>query len=170
MSEIADALKSSAEKHIQQINGEWQKHKGLGESNIQFEITVDRIDRVEGVYRASGQGMWVMEYGKGSKLDRNNPFLSRYTSSPVFNRERENYEIRTRKGTYKDIDGNSHVGSGLGGKHGLNAEKFKKKKPLAMEPLYIIRDSLTKDSVLNQTLNDMLLMEFGATVKRELKV
>lgn len=178
MSNMADATKKWAKKNIADIEHEWGKSTVDGEAEIKFEIVEDSPNEVTGRFTASGQKMWMNEYGSGSKLDRNNPFLSQYTSSSVFNKERLNeigefkYAIRTRlKESYQDLDGNTHIGSGIGMPHGLRAESkstFGNHAVDAHEPRHTIEETLTGNTVYNEQFKQDLLSSFGATVKESI--
>lgn len=174
MSQIVKTTENWAKKNMADIQREWNQHQRKGDAEISFRITQDTPDEVIGEYRASGQGMWTIEYGRGSKLDRNNPFLSEYENSSFFNPERINesdgfkYAVRTRKGVYQDLDGNWHEGSGIGGDHGLNLEHLKRlnnSSPVALEPLHTIEETLTGNTAINEQFKQDLLNSFGAQIK-----
>lgn len=61
-----------------------------------------------------GYAMSIMDsYGTGSKMDKNNPFLSEYMNSSLWNDLRSGYAITGRKkGTYKNIYGATDYSSG----------------------------------------------------------
>lgn len=178
MSNISKAVTQWANKNIADIKGEWGKSTIEGDAEINFKITKDSPNEITGEFTASGQKMWMNEYGSGSKLDRSNPFLSQYTSSSVFNKERLNeigefeYAIRTRpKGSYQDLDGNNHSGSGIGMPHGLRLESKSTFGNLAVdahEPKHTIEETLTGNTVLNEQFKQDLLSSFGATVKESI--
>lgn len=178
MSNISKAVTQWANKNIADIKGEWGKSTIEGDAEINFKITKDSPNEITGEFTASGQKMWMNEYGSGSKLDRSNPFLSQYTSSSVFNKERLNeigefeYAIRTRpKGSYQDLDGNNHRGSGIGMPHGLRLESKSTFGNLAVdahEPKHTIEETLTGNTVLNEQFKQDLLSSFGATVKESI--
>nr|DAH25291.1 MAG TPA: hypothetical protein [Caudoviricetes sp.] len=177
MSNISKAVTQWANKNIADIKGEWGKSTIEGDAEINFKITKDSPNEITGEFTASGQKMWMNEYGSGSKLDRSNPFLSQYTSSSVFNKERLNdtgfeYAIRTRpKGFYQDLDGNKHSGSGIGMPHGLRLESKSTFGNLAVdthEPKHTIEETLTGNTVLNEQFKQDLLSSFGATVKESI--
>lgn len=178
MSNISKAVTQWANKNIADIKGEWGKSTIEGNAEINFKITKDSPNEVTGEFTASGQKMWINEYGSGSRLDRSNPFLSQYTSSSVFNKERLNetgdfkYAIRTRpREDYQDLDGNTHVGSGIGGKHGLRAESvstFGDKAVKPHGPMRTIKETLTGNTVYNEQFKQDLLNSFGATIQESI--
>lgn len=178
MSNLAKSVETWAKKNMADIEREWGKSTIDGEAEIKFEIVDDSPNEITGRFTASGQKMWMNEYGSGSKLDRNNPFLSQYTSSSVFNKERLNeigefkYAIRTRpKESYQDLDGNTHIGSGIGMPHGLRAESkstFGNHAVDAHEPRHTIEETLTGNTVYNEQFKQDLLSSFGATVKESI--
>lgn len=68
-------------------------------------------------------GAWAVmdEWGKGSKMDPNNPALDEYKRSGLWNPARHDHAIRGRpKGTYKDIFGRTQYSSGI--REGVNLE------------------------------------------------
>ena len=62
-------------------------------------------------------GAWATmdEWGTGSLMDTANPALQQYQSSNLWNPDRHDLAIRTRKGPYTDIFGNTQKGSKVGG-------------------------------------------------------
>ncbi len=131
MSELADCLTRASRGIISDIRSEWSKSKIEGNADIDFHITNDDYDIVRGTYEATGQKMWILEHGKGSKMDneQENPGLEDYKHSDLWNPERgkppgndsSGNEIRSR-GPYRDLDGNWHEGSSMAMPHGLNLE------------------------------------------------
>ena len=77
MSNISKAVTQWANKNIADIKGEWGKSTIEGNGEINFKITKDSPNEVSGEFTASGQTMWMTDYGTGSTLDRSNPLLSR---------------------------------------------------------------------------------------------
>lgn len=77
---------------------------------------------------AFGQKAWIIEYGKGSLMEKNpdkNPFLEDYIHSDNFNKLRiqNAYAITGREaGEYFDLDGNPHKSHGR--LRGKNLEEF----------------------------------------------
>lgn len=178
MSNISKAVTQWANKNIADIKGEWGKSTIEGNAEINFKITKDSPNEVTGEFTASGQKMWMNEYGSGSKLDRSNPFLSQYTSSSVFNKERLNdtgfeYAIRTRPSGhyYQDLDGNNHRGSGIGMPHGLRLESKTTFGDMAVkphEPKHTIKETLTGNTVYNEQFKQDLLNSFEATIQESI--
>lgn len=131
MSQLADCLTKASRGIISDIRSEWSKSKVEGNAEIDFQVTNDDYDIVRGTYTARGQKMWILEHGKGSKMDdgKENPGLADYKRSDLWNRERgkapgndpSGNEIRSR-GPYRDLDGNWHEGSSMAMPHGLNLE------------------------------------------------
>lgn len=67
-------------------------------------------------------GAWAIldEWGYGSLMDTSNPALDAYRQSNLWNPDRHDLAIRTRKGPYIDIFGRPQKGSKVGG---INLEK-----------------------------------------------
>lgn len=172
MEYLSDIVSRYAEKNMADIRNEWSKENVKGNAEIRFKITREDVFGVTGQYEASGQKAWIVEHGSGSLMDdaSENPGLSQYKSSKYWNDEREGTEIRTRTGEYSDLDDNMHTGSGLGGSHGLNAEKLRGgRKVVPHEPRHVLKETLTSNTVINLQMKDAILRFVGDTVKTEMR-
>ena len=170
MSDVADVLTKYSLGFKNDINNEWNRLNIDGNADVNFAITADTPTYVSGEYRASGQKAWIAEYGSGSLLDRSNPGLAEYMDSGKFNREREDFEIRTRKGEYTDLDGELHMGSGLGGEHGLNAETIG--RPVTPHPAsHVMKEALgagdAAEPVRAKNMKQEILNAVGVAIRRE---
>ncbi len=168
---IASVLRQLATKEMADVRREWGKYNVDGNASINFHITQNTPDRVEGEYRAQGMKMWTLEYGSGSLMDKSNPLLEKYKKSEKYNKARGQSpvskkdkalynpggtEIRTRpKGKYFDLDGEEQQGSGLGyskdWEYGLNAERLN--PPYAVtpvEPHHIIKDIVPRRDTVHK--------------------
>ncbi|BAL85102.1 hypothetical protein SELR_pSRC300290 (plasmid) [Selenomonas ruminantium subsp. lactilytica TAM6421] len=162
MSELANVMQKTARGIMDDIRSDWSKHKRPeGNAEIDFHIVKDDYDVVRGEYVASGQKMWILEHGSGSKMDnaKENPDLPAYKRSELWNKERgkppgndeSGTEIRTR-GPYQDLDGNWHQGSSAAMPHGLNLEwqtagggkPWAKVRPI--EGQHIVKENVTASS------------------------
>lgn len=182
MSNIANVVVKHSKKMMKDIQGVWNKYGNdsivSGKANIKFTITEDKENFVSGEYEASGQKMWILEYGKGNLMDRNNPYLDDYIGGGIYNINRGHFEVRTRR-TYTDLDGKTHIG--FNDKHfkdttwlekGLdtnifayhNNGKYKGKK-LEFAPLHIIYENLHRDG--SQRENDFR-QDLLETVKKDI--
>ena len=150
MKDLSEVVDTFGQKIVADVRTEWDRFPFVdGASEASFRIVKNDGNRVVGQLAAKGQKMWVLEHGKGSLMDdeSENPDLSSYKQSEIWNKERENNEIRTRaKGVYYDIDGVPHQGSGYGAPHGYDAEKTLKKPILPIPPQHIIRDNIMATS------------------------
>ena len=174
MSDISDVMKQYSHGFISDIKRGWDKESIEGEANVNFAITSDTPTLITGEYRATGQKAWIAEYGSGSLLDKSNPMLNEYRNNSAFNAERsEDFEIRTRTGEYTDLDGKTHVGSGLGGVHGLNAEKLRGRPAIAHSPKHVMREALGADGAAEparaKDMKQDILNAFGAVIQREVR-
>ena len=80
-----------------------------------MELTVAQ-DVVARAICATGQKAWIAEYGKGSLMEtKDNPFLSDYVNSSLFNKDRLGHALATvgrDYGYYEDLDGKRHFSHG----------------------------------------------------------
>ena len=173
MSDIADVMKEYSLGFMNDMHNEWNKANIHGNATVNFAITADTPTVVTGEYRASGQKAWIAEFGSGSLLDSDNPGLWAYSNSSVFNKEREDFEIRTRTGEYTDLDGVVHEGSGIGGHHGLNAEKLGVHSVTPHPPGHVMKEALGEgdapEPVRAKLMKQAILDAFGVQVKREVR-
>lgn len=173
MSDIADVMKAYSLGFMNDMHNEWNKANIHGNAMVNFAITADTPTVVTGEYRASGQKAWIAEFGSGSLLDSDNPGLMAYSNSSVFNKEREDFEIRTRTGEYTDLDGVVHEGSGIGGVHGLNAEKLGNRSVTPHPPRHVMKEALgagdAPEPVRAKSMKQAILDAFGVQVKREVR-
>lgn len=95
------------------------------------DLTAEQIEDIANVISAEiSGGPWAAmdEFGTGSLMQRDNPYLERYKNSNMWNPARKDYVIRTRPnspGQY-DIFGNPVNGRGDGG---VDLETLKVVKP-----------------------------------------
>lgn len=150
MKSLADVVDSFGKKVVSDVRNEWDRFPFVdGYSEAKFGIVKNDGYRVVGQLEAKGQKMWILEHGKGSLMDdeSENPDLADYKHSDIWNKEREENEIRTRpRKTYYDIDGQPHRGSGFGMPHGYNAETNMHKPISPIPGQHIIRDNLMATS------------------------
>ena len=172
MSDIADVMKAYSLGFMNDMHNGWNKANIHGNATVNFAITADTPTVVTGEYRASGQKAWIAEFGSGSLVDKSNPTLDSYRNNSAFNPERSNdFEIRTRTGEYTDLDGVVHEGSGIGGVHGLNAEKLGVHSVTPQLPRHVMKEVLGEgdapEPVRAKNMKRAILDAFGVQVKRE---
>jgi len=135
-----------ADKVCRRIENRWNSSGIQGEANTWF--TVDTVGSLI-VARIMGSGAkaFALEFGTGSKLDKDNPYLSKYINSPYFNKERmqKAYAIlgRDKGETVYGLDGSSYESSGNA--KGLNLEwglkpKTKYKPYVPIEARHIMEE------------------------------
>ena len=172
MSDIADVMKAYSLGFMNDMHNEWNKAHIHGNATVNFAITADTPTVVTGEYRASGQKAWIAEFGSGSLLDSDNPGLMAYSNSSVFNKEREDFEIRTRTGEYTDLDGVVHEGSGIGGVHGLNAEKMGNRSVTPQLPRHVMKEALgagdAPEPVRAKNMKQEILNAVGVEIRRSI--
>ena len=137
---IADSLDDISDFMKEIIEREYSHYpSSMGKADID---TIKQIAREEVslVFKAIGQRALILEYGKGSKMDRENPALERYMNSAIFNKNRTDLEIRTRpKGIYYDLDGVPHE-SKTNANRELESSGNKKYAPI--KPEHIVREAI----------------------------
>lgn len=153
---IGDYCKSAC----QQIRQQWNAHNVDGNSKIGFGVT-EAESVITACIVASGQKAWILEFGKGSLMEADNPFLKNYINGDIFYRERLNHSMTILgrpKGEYSDLDGNKFFSSGKF--EGIPVENFDDRhKPLPA--LHIIKHILLGDdnngliSQMNIELNNV---------------
>lgn len=126
LKKITKIVRDYSKAACEQVRQEWARSADE-EGKAEIKYTVEDAENVviAAIY-ATGQKMWVLEYGKGSKMETasiENPFLDEYLrgqvkgadGKPLFNRERlgQGLKILGRpKGTYLDLDDAEHKTSG----------------------------------------------------------
>ena len=174
MSEVADVVQHYAQKNVADIQNQWGGSRIEGEAKIDFKITADTPGLIAGEYRASGQKMWILEYGSGSNLDKSNLWLSDYISGDKFNPIRAEYgfAIRTRFGSYRDLDNNEHQGANVNYPYGINLEAKTDRsyyRVMAQEPQHIIEETLSKDTAINRDFKQSLLVAVGESIRANIR-
>ena len=111
------------------------------------EIDIDMIrqiarEEIALVFKAIGQRALILEYGKGSEMDKENPALDKYMNSAIFNKNRTHTDLRIRtrpKGIYYDLDGVPHE-SKTNANRELESSGNKKYAPI--KPEHIVREAI----------------------------
>ena len=181
MSELRNVVDKYLKKKKSEVENEWNRHSeaaGDAVARIETEEKSKGYDlNVTGRLACFGMKMWTLEYGKGSLMDRDNPFLDEYTHSRYWNPARS-YNLNTVRTRplekYYDLDGNEHWGSGIMGKgDGLNIEtawggykwSFGKKNQVPVWPAsHIVKEAMTRDNIVTQDFKQELLQTFGSSV------
>ena len=104
---VAGVIKKHANAICEAVMKEYSSNSAL--APFKYEIHNDLILRTESIViahiEASGGLAWILEFGSGSKMDLDNPYLSEYMGNrTIFNNWRPmSLEIATREaGTYTD--------------------------------------------------------------------
>lgn len=144
---ISAILRNYSRVACEQVRQQWSRYDVNGLSEINFKVE-DAEAIVTAFIWAAGQKAWLLEYGKGSKMERStieNPFLAEYLSGavtdaggdPLFNPERlqRGMAIIGRPfGLYCDLDDVIHFSSGY--LEGRMLEPVEGRQfPFAIEPL-----------------------------------
>lgn len=142
---LAVELNAVLDRHAiaicEDIEREWGNQSQEGRAEV-HQVTDMLASAIQTSIIASGQKAWILEYGKGSYMDKDNPFLDEYLASDNINQFRlhnNSYPIMGRsKGVYYDLDGNPHESSGK--MAGLNLEGREGFEP--SEPLHLIHEAI----------------------------
>ena len=153
---INKAIDEVAPTIVKIIKSEYSHYPAsLGKADVN---TVKKIakEEIELVFNAIGQRALILEYGRGSSMDRDNPALDEYMRSDVFNRNRIGLEIRTRpKGVYYDLDGNPHVSHTNVNR---DLEKTDNSKYAPLKPEHIVREAIKQNlKKIMETVSDYVI-------------
>jgi len=139
---VAGVIKAHANSICEAVMKEYSSNSAL--APFKYEIHNDLILRTESIViahiEASGGLAWILEFGSGSKMDLDNPYLSEYMGNrTIFNNWRPmSLEIATREaGTYTDLDGKSQTSNATHPGYPLEGKDNGKYK--AIEPMHIIK-------------------------------
>lgn len=141
---LAVELNAVLDRHAiaicEDIEREWGNQSQEGRAEV-HQVTDMLASAIQTSIIASGQKAWILEYGKGSLMDLDNPYLDEYKASDNYNPYRKYNEIAGRPaGEYYDLDGNIHYSSGKA--IGRNLEKIGKEEYRASEPLHLIHEAI----------------------------
>ncbi|MCM0758512.1 hypothetical protein M7775_08000 [Sporomusa sphaeroides DSM 2875] len=111
-----------------------------GNADIEF-TTVIAFDKVISKISASGMKAHILEYGKGSLMDKDNPYLSEYMNSSLWNPNRRDYDVSGRsKGWYRNADGELMYSDGRA--KGRSLEHMRKPEFMPHEAMHIIETEI----------------------------
>ena len=143
MKSIRMVLVYWADHIAQEVMSRWMqigyKPNLKGNAEIKERIIKLTSDAIMMEITGIGQRALEMEYGRGSKMDMLNPYLSEYIVWSGFNERRfdRDMAILSRKGKYQDLDGKWHKSNANPGK---NLEKTGNPKYAPEEPHHVIRN------------------------------
>jgi len=143
------------------IKGNAEAHEAI------LSVTFDGIVAKLGF---SGQAAWIAEYGRGSLMDANNPYLDNYKSNSNYNPSRSGLAISGRPaGAYTDLDGTPY--NSKGGKEGQVLEGQSPRFEPSL-PLHIISQEIESAipeitvAITNVITKSMMLEISNAISKR----
>jgi hypothetical protein len=125
---------------INEIYREWNIRSTKGNAEATAEIKFLGDGTIVN-FVGKGQKAWILEYGKGSLIDADNPYLRDYVTSEIYNQLRPaNHTVVKREvGWYSDLDGNMKYSDGINA--GRDLEKIG--GVFSPQPaLHIIRNSV----------------------------
>lgn len=147
---IAGRLIYWAEQICQQVRQKWPMRQPYPAITGKKEITHELITTPQAVMVeliASGQAAWEIEFGKGSGMSADNPYLQEYIHGGQWNPERSDTAIRGRPaGEYKDLDGIAYTSNGKMAGRNLEDILWRGKRHdmrfAPTMPMHVIRDEI----------------------------
>lgn len=134
-----------SERICNRIKSRWASLGIKGNAEVDSYILGNVKGMVASRIFGSGQKAWIAEFGSGSRMDTNNPYLEKYLRSPEFNQWRlhsSRMPIMGRSaGEYKDIDGVEHSSSGK--LAGFDLERDGKPEFQPQEPMHVMQEEVT---------------------------
>lgn len=169
---ILTVCDKEARKIVQQVEMDYgQLSSSLGKADATSKVEQLTRNMIVLSIFGTGQKALIGEYGKGSKMDRNNPALDDYINGGIFNKERLKHNLaviaRSEDEKYYDLDKN--LWQRPKPPKPVNLEKLRTKngglyqKFQPVEPKYIIKKAI------EQRL-DRLLEEIAVAVAAESKI
>ena len=152
MMELQSIIAGVIAKHCKviesRVRARWQGQSGIqgnAEIGSDFPIIIGNI--VTATINAHGAKAWVSEFGRGSQMSQDNPYLNEYLRGDNFNQWRlhsSRMPIMGRsKGEYKDIDGNTQYSTGK--MQGLDLERDGDPRFKPMLPQHIIKEEFERE-------------------------
>ena len=141
-SRISQIVKRYADMACNKVQSEWGRYFSdlEGDSVIDNEVSKAKT-YVKATIYAYGQRAWILEYGRGSKMDdaNTNPYLMDYLKSDMINPARTGKAIVGRPaGTYPGLDfhkGEQNIHNSAGKLAGVNIEGLHHKGEYPYRPL-----------------------------------
>ena len=147
---IKEAIQKYGENVCKEVKKQWDNLSSIdGNSEINFEIDENKTENsIIGRFSATGQKAWIAEYGKGSKLDKNNAYLKQYQNSSRYNplRQQDGTIVGRPLGMYLDLDNNPHISTGKLAGRNLEKTGIKEFKPI--RPYKVIDNTINKKNGL----------------------
>lgn len=145
---------------IAQVRAQWSKYNEpnvTGEARIDYTLDEFAKWRINAEIIYFGQKAFLLEYGKGSLMDRANPAFAWYTSrsNSLYNRLRDSSQriVGRPRGRYRDLDGHVRFSSGTAAGRILEG---KRPQYAASPPRHIVRHVLY-GSGNNGIIKDLIL-------------
>lgn len=133
-----------SEAIVRRVQGRYSYINIPGNADINF-TTVITLDKIISKINASGMKAQILEYGKGSLMDKDNPYLSEYMQSDMWNPDRREQYITGRpRGWYKNADGQLMYSDGRA--RGRLLERIGRPEFMPQEAMHIIENEI--DAIL----------------------
>jgi len=142
---VAQVLAEHTRIICRNVEAEWENMQGItGKAEMHSDLPVIIGNFVTATLDASGQKAWITEFGSGSKMDRESPYITAYLESEHFNQWRlhsSRMPIMGRsEGEYLDLDGNVQYSSGR--MQGLDLERDGKARFQPFSPIHLIQRAI----------------------------
>lgn len=165
IAKIKEAIHIEAKNIVMQVQSDYSQVNVKGKAESWYKYEQIAKDMLMLIVFGRGQKALIGEYGKGSKLDRDNPALEDYIDSSIFNTERlkHNFATLTRPKTsdkdeyYYDLDGVKYKKRA---KKVKNLEKNGNPRFAPIEPKHIIAKAIEQRlEKLAITIQEMIVTE-----------
>jgi hypothetical protein len=162
-SAIYDIVDKYAKKIVNEVMNEYSKFNNInGNANSDYILNIARNEIALQIF-SSGQKAWILEYGKGSRMDTDtNPYLQEYWYSEFRNPLRYTTTIVGRpEGYYQDLDGETHYSHGGMVRKGKALPVERKTMPdspfYAQPAMHVLRELIVgPNGYLNDILDELL--------------
>ena len=139
-----------------------------GKAEIDFAAVI-ALDGVISRISAEGYKAQILEHGKGSLMDKNNPYLSEYMQSELWNPDRRDYDVTGRaRGWYKNADGELVYSDGRA--KGRSLERMRKPEFMPQEAMHIIETEIELTiPEIEEAIADVMAKGIADMIAGELK-
>lgn len=137
--DLLEVIKQYSQVIVSEIERSYEGSTISGQGIAGFTNPEMVADQIMTIIFGAGQKAWILEYGRGSKMDKNNPHLGSYKyDNPLRTSETI---VGRPAGEYPDLDGIEQISSGK--KAGLPVESPRENSRWhPTEPQHIIEEAI----------------------------